>query len=47
MKRKVDRTKKSNRKCEHCKYFHPDGACMFHQYELKNYWNVCKDFDWR
>lgn len=55
MKRKIDKTKKANIKCEHCRY-----ACNY-QYECrdgvfdtwcrlkdkpKHYWNRCKDFNW-
>ena len=51
MMRTIDKTKKSNIKCEHClfrdkpteqssKYW-----CALHQTE-KNYWNRCKDFKW-
>jgi hypothetical protein len=51
MKRTVDRTKKSNIKCEHCKYYtrneysrcvHPSKTGTF-----MNYWQRCKMFEWR
>lgn len=50
MKRRVDKTKKSNIKCEHCKYWErPDdmvyGKCFWDI--KKNYWNRCENFDWR
>ena len=48
-KRTVDRTKKSNIKCEHCFYADANKClrywCVLHQKE-KNYWNRCKDFMW-
>lgn len=50
--RPVDKTKKSNIKCEHCLYadnpnkYYGTYWCVVHQKE-KNYWNRCKDFDWR
>lgn len=52
-KRKVDKTKKSNIKCEHCiAWDRPtkeepflDGWCCIHECR-KNYWNRCKDFKW-
>ena len=55
MNRPIDTTKKSNIKCEHCRY-----ACDY-RYECrgevfdtwcrlkdkpKHYWNRCKDFNW-
>ena len=48
--RKVDKTKKSNIKCEHCESWNFDdkkneGWCSTHQ-KPKNYWNRCKDFIW-
>ena len=53
--RSVDKTKKSNVKCEHCEYFckdyDEDNNCREVQYcgltgEDKNYWNRCKYFKW-
>ena len=50
-KRSIDRTKKSNIKCEHCLYagkpeeYWQRYWCVLHQVE-KNYWNRCKDFKW-
>lgn len=48
-KRPVDRTKKSNIKCEHCRYSdvnkQRDYWCSLHA-TPKNYWNRCKDFKW-
>lgn len=44
--RKVDKTKKSNIKCEHCEaYDKNNGLCRI-QEKKKNYWNRCKDFIW-
>lgn len=55
--RKLDKTKKSNIKCEHCIAFNElldhvanndkecGGWCSIHQ-KPKNYWNRCKDFIW-
>ena len=47
--KKVDKTKKSNIKCEHCIAFDNDkkcgGWCAIHS-KPKNYWNRCKDFIW-
>ena len=46
--RKVDITKKSNIKCEHCKNYNGRlvGKCRLTE-EKKNYYNRCKDFDWK
>lgn len=46
----IDRTKKSNIKCEHCMYWQ-QSKCMS-DYSDKygketNYWNRCKAFDWK
>jgi hypothetical protein len=52
MSRSIDKTKKSNIKCEHCIYAdkptEPNQQywCALHQKE-KHYWNRCKDFDWK
>ena len=44
--RTVDKTKKSNIKCEHCIAFdRKSGWCCIQQRQ-KNYWNRCKDFIW-
>lgn len=52
--RKLDKTKKSNIKCEHCKYAtersvagfgEPNYMCKLKS-NLVNYWNRCKDFEW-
>lgn len=50
-KRKVDKTKKSNIKCEHCEAWDFDdeenrGWCCIIEKE-KNYWNRCKNFIWK
>lgn len=45
----VDKTKKSNIKCEHCNACDKDRQkgfwCCIHQKKV-NYWNRCKDFSW-
>lgn len=43
-KRPIDKTKKSNIKCEHCMYYEKY-FCVIYQTE-KNYWNRCKNFKW-
>lgn len=47
--KKVDKTKKSNIKCEHCIAYDKDkengGWCSIHE-KTVNYWNRCKDFAW-
>lgn len=49
--RPIDRSKKSNIKCEHCLYcdkpteFGEKHHCCLHVKEV-NYWNRCKDFKW-
>ena len=49
-KRPLDKTKKSNIKCEHCLYADIDKRrgywCSLHE-EKKNYWNRCKCFKWK
>ena len=51
-KRPVDKTKKSNIKCEHCKYYEVPENITSEVYtcsitgEDKNYWNRCKKFEW-
>lgn len=49
--RKVDKSKKSNIKCEHCKYFIDYTIPHLCQNENSkrwqvNYWNRCKHFEW-
>lgn len=50
-KRPIDKTKKSNIKCEHCTYcekpteWWENYHCCLHIKEV-NYWNRCKDFKW-
>lgn len=48
--RKIDRTKKSNIKCEHCRHwegFSSDrGRICLKKNEVKNYWYRCKEFEW-
>lgn len=50
--RKLDKSKKSNTKCEHCKYmieagFHGEKPylCDLNSSPI-NYWNKCKNFEW-
>ena len=49
MKRVVDKTKKSNIKCEHCKFYNHDIWCC---QRIKNvnlsiqYWKKCDKFEW-
>lgn len=45
-KRKVDKSKKSNIKCEHCEAYDKDNGWCRIQEKKKNYWNRCKDFIW-
>ena len=45
-KRPIDKTKKANIKCEHCKYWGDKNKCEITN-ELKNYWNRCKQFNWK
>lgn len=57
-KRPIDRTKKSNIKCEHCKFWDSvnmvdngyQAQCLCKnspKYEnTVNYWNRCKQFEW-
>lgn len=55
--RTIDRSKNSNIKCEHCQFFghvHVDGHSCTYDGDIcrrtmgtKNYWNRCKDFEWR
>ncbi len=47
--RPLDKTKKSNIKCEHCIFFDNDkeegGWCSLNE-KPKHYWNRCKGFKW-
>lgn len=50
--RRVDKTKKSNIKCEHCEQFgmpkkntYDDTFCKLTG-QPKKYWNRCKQFNW-
>jgi len=43
----VDKTKKSNIKCEYCKHFSAVGDYCLLKAIPKHYWNRCKDFQWR
>ena len=42
----VDRTKKSNIKCEHCKHWDKKWCVCALTNEDKNYWNRCRSFEW-
>ena len=44
--KKVDKTKKSNIKCEHCEAYDKDSGWCCIQEKEKNYWNRCKYFIW-
>lgn len=48
--RPIDRTKKSNIKCEHCKYWSIDRTCKCKtspKYDFYTcYYNRCKAFGW-
>ena len=54
-KRPVDKTKKSNIKCEHCKYWlwanirKDKKVCTVNKpiEKATNYWNRCKQFEWK
>lgn len=43
----VDKTKKSNIKCEHCQHWDRITGICSSQNATKNYWNRCKQFEWR
>lgn len=45
--KKIDKTKKSNIKCEHCKNFKGQevGECKLNG-DKKYYYNRCKNFEW-
>lgn len=57
-KRPIDKTKKSNIKCEHCKFWrevslycsHTEylckNPCSLEYNNQRNYWNRCKQFEW-
>ena len=51
-KRPIDKTKKSNIKCEHCKYWYGEMSnsrtkiCEITK-DPKYYYNRCKQFEWR
>ena len=50
MKRKVNKEKKANIKCEHCDSFMKVSQfrCKCNKTgELKQYYQRCKDFEWR
>jgi hypothetical protein len=53
MGREIDKSKKSNIKCEHCKYFDNVGKVLTYCAHPKpsvtkniNYYNRCKLFEW-
>lgn len=45
--RPIDKTKKSNIKCEHCE-FYKDNECFCNSNVVfkTNYWNRCGSFQW-
>ena len=57
-KRPIDKTKQSNIKCEHCKFwcewsyygkdkhFYCKNLKSEHCDRQRNYWNRCKQFEW-
>ncbi len=57
--RKIDKTKKSNIKCEHCLFWNCtnmadngyQAICLCKdgpKYDMQtNYWNRCKNFEWK
>ena len=57
-KKPIDRTKKSNVKCEHCKFwcewsidgknkdYYCKNPCSPQYNNQRNYWNRCKQFAW-
>lgn len=49
--KEIDKTKKSNIKCEHCNWWLYHNLCMNEnspKYNTQtNYWNRCKCFEWR
>ncbi|MFR6257909.1 MAG: hypothetical protein ACLULK_03920 [Anaerovoracaceae bacterium] len=48
MKRPIDISKKSNKKCEHCENWTgwETMQCKLNG-EKKNYWNRCREFSWK
>ena len=58
-KRPIDKTKKSNIKCEHCKFwcewsyygenkdYYCKNPCSPQHNNQRNYWNRCKQFEWK
>lgn len=49
MSKSLDKSKKSNVKCEHCLFSDKENGddcwCSLHE-KPKHYWNRCKDFEW-
>jgi DTW domain-containing protein YfiP len=47
----LDKTKKSNIKCEHCRFWRNHCYCKNttskHYEAQRNYWNRCKQFEWK
>ena len=48
MKRPIDKTKKSNIKCEHCANWNCCNGISYCSLTANetNYWNRCKHFEW-
>ena len=42
--KEIDKTKKSNIKCEHCEHYCDDMCILISK--PKHYWNRCKSFEW-
>ena len=42
----IDKSKKSNIKCEHCNNWDRKHCICTLTNENKNYWNRCKSFEW-
>ena len=49
--RPIDRSKKANVKCEHCQHWNNNNVsycyCLKDKARSANYWNKCKEFEWR
>ena len=52
-KRPIDKTKKSNIYCSHCKFWCEENKHFYcnnlnskHCNKQRNYWNRCKQFEW-
>lgn len=43
----VDKSKKSNIKCEHCEHWNRETGYCNKLKNHKNYWNRCRLFEWK